>query len=277
MRPSTECAQIDAALDGKASLLSAQLRRHLDECPRCRTLYAWAREGSRADSISPALKQRIAHSMRMSLAPVKPALPRMLVLIAEFIALFVVLSAGLTALMGTAGIARASLPQLVGVGVPLAAGVCLFSAMLASQMRPGSYQPLPWHVVLAAVGLAILASMAALFPWEAGARFIAQGMPCLVAGVAIAVPAAALLWLFFRRGAPLSKIATCATLGATAGLLGVTALQIKCPHLEAPHLLVWHGSVLLIAFGAGVLIGWLAQRSSVRKWLSSLPSNENRV
>lgn len=40
----------------------------------------------------------------------------------------------------------------------------------------------------------------------------------------------------------------------------MTALQIKCPHQEAPHLLVWHGSVLLIAAGTGVLIGWLAER-----------------
>jgi hypothetical protein len=55
-----------------------------------------------------------------------------------------------------------------------------------------------------------------------------------------------------------------ATLGATAGLLGVTVLQVKCPHQEALHLLVWHGSVLAIATGAGLLTGWLAQRSSRR-------------
>jgi hypothetical protein len=179
--------------------------------------------------------------------------------------------------MGTAGIVHASWAQVVVIGVLLLTSACVFSMMLANQMRPGSYQPVPWHVVLVAFGFALLTSMGVLFPWDAGARFIAQGMPCLLAGVGIAVPTAALLWLFLRRGAALSKITSASTLGATAGLLGVTALQIKCPHQEAPHLLVWHGSVLLIATGAGVLVGYLTERSSDRRWLSSLPLNEDRL
>lgn len=256
---SPECTQIDRVLDLKGSLLSEEARQHLDRCPSCTTLYDWMREGSRSSSISPALELRITHSLQASLRPVKP-LPPLLVSIAEFIARFAVLSWGLIAVMGTAGIARASLIQIVGIGVLLTIGVCLFSAMLGNQMRPGSYQPVRWHIMLAAIGIALLTSMGVLFPWDEGSRFVAQGLPCLLAGVSMAVPAAALLWLAVRRGALLSMIKTGATLGATAGLLGVTVLQAKCPHQEAPHLLAWHGSVLLIPIGAGVLTGWMAQR-----------------
>src|SRR5215469_18086997 len=122
MMSSTECTQIDTVLDGQGTVLSEEAMEHLDQCPHCRTLYDWVSIGSRAASISPELKQRIAHSLQMAPSPVKPPLPRLSVLIAEFIALFVVLSSGLTAVMGIAGIARASLSQLVGVGVSLTAG-----------------------------------------------------------------------------------------------------------------------------------------------------------
>jgi len=258
---STECTQIDTVLDSRGTLPSEEALHHLDQCPHCRTLYDWISEVSPTASISPEREQRIARALQMSLPPVKP-LPRLRISIAKLIMLFVAVSAGFIAVMGTAGIVHASLTQLVGIGVLLATGMCVFSAMLAKQIRPGSYQPLPWQMVLAAIGLALLASMGILFPWDVGPRFVAQGLPCLLAGVSMAVPGAALLWLVLRQGAPLSMIATGGTLGATAGLLGVTALQVKCPHQEAPHLLVWHGSVLLAVSGAGMLLGWLAQRAS---------------
>ena len=258
-----DCAQIDTILDGQGLSLSDEAIQHLDQCPQCRALYDWTRAKSPRASISPALSRRIADSLEASLPPVKPLAPRR-VLIAEFIGLFVLLSAILTAVMGTAGIARASLTQIVEIGVLLLAGLYLFSTMLANLMRPGSYQPLPWHVVLAAIGLALLASMRMLFPWAPGSRFLSEGLPCLVSGVAIAAPAAVLLWLAVRRGAPLSVIATGGMLGATAGLVGVTTLQIKCQHQEAAHLLTWHWSVLLIAVCMGVFAGWLAQHVSDR-------------
>ena len=264
MMLSTECTQIDTVLDSRRSLPSEAALHHLDQCPHCRTLYDWMSEGSPTASISPAREQRIAHALQMSLPPVKP-LPPPRISIAKLIVLFVTVSASFIAVMGTAGIARASLTQLVGIGVLLTAGMYVFSAMLAKQMRPGSYQPIPWQMVLAAIGLALLTSMGVLFPWDIGPRFLAQGLPCLLAGVSMAVPAAALLWLVLRQGAPLAIIATGGTLGSTAGLLAVTALQVKCPHQEAPHLLLWHGSVLLAASGAGVLLGWLAQRASANR------------
>jgi hypothetical protein len=51
-----------------------------------------------------------------------------------------------------------------------------------------------------------------------------------------------------------------ATLGATAGLLGVIVLQLQCPHQEALHLVAWHGGVLILATGAGIIIGRAVER-----------------
>ena len=260
---SIECTQIDTVLDHQGGSPSSEARQHLDQCLRCRTLYTWMMEDSVGVEISPALHRRIARPILMSLRPVKP-LPPLRISIVQLIVLFVVFSSALVAVMGIAGIARASLLQVVGIGVLLATGVCLFSVLLARQMRPGSYQPVPGYTVLAAFGLGLLTAMGVLFPWGMAPRFVAQGWPCLLGGVSAAVPAAALLWLVVRRGAPLSMRTMGGTLGATAGLLGVTALQVKCPHQEALHLLVWHGSVLVIATCAGVLAGWLAQKLSRR-------------
>lgn len=221
------------------------------------------REDSLAVRISPALHWRIARPVLMSLRPIEP-LPPPRVSIAQLIVLFVVFSGVLVAVTGTAGIARASALQVVGTGVLIATGVFLFSVMLARQMRPGSYQPVPAHTVLVAFGLGLFTAIGVLFPWGTPPSFVAQGWPCLLGGVGVAVPAAAILWLVVRRGAPLSMLTMGAMLGATAGLLGVTVLQIKCPHQEALHLLVWHGSVLGIATGTGVLAGWLARHFSRR-------------
>ena len=264
MMLSSECTQIDDVLDSRGTVPSEEALHHLDQCPHCRTLYDWMSEASPTASISPAREQRIAQALQMSLPPVK-TLPPLWISIAKLLVLIVIVSACFVAAMGTAGLARASLTQLVGIGILLATGMCVFPAMLAKHMRPGSYQPLPWQIVLAAIGVALLISMGVLFPWAIGPRFVAQGLPCLVAGVCMAIPAAGLLWLVLRQGAPLSMIATGTMLGATAGLLGVTALQVKCPHQDAPHLLVWHGSVLLAASGAGGLLGWLAQRVSDKR------------
>ena len=109
-------------------------------------------------------------------------------------------------------------------------------------------------------GRTTLSSLALLFPWRGVQAFVAMGWPCLLGGLGIAVPAALLLWVIVRRGAPLSVGTLGATIGATAGLLGVTVLQFKCPLQEAPHLVVWHGGVLVVATVAGWAVAHLAHR-----------------
>ena len=263
MMSSIECTQIDTVLDRQGA--GSPRRRgnistsahnaglvHLDE----RRLAG--RAGSPATSANRA-------PCRCRCGRSKP-LPPLRVSIANSSCCLCCLRGGSHGGHGDCGHSPRERAQAVLMGVLLATGVFLFSVMLASQMRPGSYQPVPEHTVLAAFGLGLLAAMGALFPWRVVPRFVAHGLPCLLVGICMAVVAAALLWPVVRRGAPPSIITTGGMLGATAGLLGVIVLQVKCPHQEALHLLVWHGSVLLIAAGVGVLTGWLLQRSSDSRW-----------
>lgn len=212
-----------------------------------------------AGPISPELQARIAGSLTDSLRPVKPV-SSVIVSLLQIAAVFAIFAVALVAVMGTAGLARMSAVQLGVIAALIVAGAGLFSLSLAWQMRPGSYQFLRPAGILGIFGVGLLTGMALLFPWVSPQAFVIQGWHCLASGLAVAAPAALLVWLVVRRGAPLSMSAWGATLGATAGLLGVTVLEFQCPHQEALHLLVWHGSVLIITTAAGIVIARTAVR-----------------
>src|SRR5690348_8287283 len=114
MMSQIECTQIDTVLDHQGPWPPAEARQHLDQCPNCRTLYTWMMEEPLAARISPALHQRISRPLLMSLRPVE-SLPPLRVSIAQITVLFVVLSSALVAVMGTAGVMRASALQVVGI------------------------------------------------------------------------------------------------------------------------------------------------------------------
>lgn len=69
----------------------------------------------------------------------------------------------------------------------------------------------------------------------------------------MAIPAAILFWLLLRRGRALGVGTAGATFGAIAGLLGASVLQLTCNHQDAGHLLVWHGGVVIVSIGLGML------------------------
>jgi hypothetical protein len=78
----------------------------------------------------------------------------------------------------------------------------------------------------------------AIFHRQQQSGFVPTGLMCLRTGLARAVPAAVLLWLLLRRGAILSPGQTGATAGGLAGLVGLMALEIRCPNLDSYHILV---------------------------------------
>jgi hypothetical protein len=258
-----DCKAVDQALDRQAGergvSLPANVLQHLAECPDCRSLHALLDSGSTVPEVPADLRAAIGRSVGERLKPVNP-LPGRWTSTLQLMVLFVVFAAVLIANMGTAGLERMSRFQWLAMSALLATGVCLFSASLASQIRPGSYQRLSGGRLAAAFGVGLLTGMALLFPWRAAQSFVAQGWPCLLGGLGVATPGAVLLWLIVRRGAPLSMGTLGATIGATAGLLGVTVLQFRCPLQNAPHLLVWHGGVLVVATVAGSAVALLAHR-----------------
>jgi hypothetical protein len=56
-----------------------------------------------------------------------------------------------------------------------------------------------------------------------------------------------------------------ATLGAIAGFLGAFVLQFHCNIQDAGHLLVWHGGILIISIGLGILAAGAVERLGNRR------------
>jgi len=206
-----------------------------------------------APQLSPELHNKISRNLTASLRPVKP-LPVTRVLVGQFGAIFLLFAAALIAMMGVTGIRTLDAWQAFGILAILTLGVLLLSVILAWQIRPGTKQQIPAKLSWACFGVGFLSGVALLFPWREGEAFVSRGWPCLLSGSAVAIPGGILFWLLTRRGVPLSATAFGGTLGAIAGLLGVTVLQFRCIHQDAAHLLVWHGGVLVLAIAAGVLV-----------------------
>ena len=256
-----DCEQLDTILDQGLSRapLPNEAQRHLATCPRCRALHDWLTASPSGDDIPANLRERVRRTIGRVVPPVKP-LPPLGASAGRVLMIFCAAVAVMLAVMGTAGLARMTPVQIAGMSALLIAGAALFAVSLARQMRPGSAQRLPAPLILSVFGAGLLIGMALLFPFRDQPAFVATGWPCLAAGLGMAAPSALLLWLTVRRGAWLSLQILGVTLGATAGLLGVTVLQYQCPHQDAWHLLVWHGPVLAVAAGAGLLVARVAMR-----------------
>jgi hypothetical protein len=139
--------------------------------------------------------------------------------------------------------------------------VSLFSLTLAWQIRPGSLQKIPAKLSWACFGVGFLTGAALLFPWRGAEAFVSRGWPCLLTGSAVAIPGGVLFWLLTRRGVPLSAGAFGGTLGAIAGLLGLTVLQFHCLYQNAAHLLLWHGGILVLSITTGLLVALAIERN----------------
>lgn len=263
----TDCKLVDAELDrclsGGAPGIPAQAQKHLDECERCRTLYGHLIEPLPPGSVRPELEQRIIHTIQGSLKPVSRLRSTSMIAV-QLVVAFVLIAAAVTSMMKVAGIEAMNLPQLIGISLILTLGVALLSLSLAWQMKPGSLQRIPARAAIGILAAGLAAGIVLLFPWRTPEAFLVRGWHCLRAGLALAVPAALVFAFLARRGARLSLGMLGGTLGAIAGLLGVTVLQFTCALQDLGHLLVWHGGVLVISTLAGALIGRSVSSLSAR-------------
>jgi hypothetical protein len=220
----------------------------------------WLLEVVPAPELSPAIRRKISGALTASLQPVKP-MPATRVLAGQVAALFLVFAVALIAMMGVTGFRTLDFWQAFGIVAIPAVGVSLLSLVLAWQIRPGSQQRISAMFAWACIGMGFLTGTALLLPWRGAEAFISRGWPCLLAGSAAAVPGGILFWLLAGRGVPLSAAMFGGTLGAIAGLLGVTVLQFRCIYQDAAHILVWHGGILVLSVTASVLVAQAIERN----------------
>ncbi len=261
----TDCTAVDAAFDrlfgAPRQPLSVTVHRHLAQCTRCATLYAWFSEGTPLAAVPGPVSERIRHSLHASLGPVRARLP-IAAIVGRLVVVFLLSVLVASAARGVDGWRAMTPAQIVAMSLTLCGGALLLCASITWQGIPGS---LPWLDAPAALAIpsaAFVLAASVLFPRHASTAFVADGARCLELGLVAAIPVALVFWLLTRWSSPHTLRQWGGTLGAIAGLVAVTMLQFSCSRQEAGHLVAWHGAVLGIAIVSGTLIGWVADASS---------------
>lgn len=262
-----KCREIRQAVSEQpaGAVVSQDLQRHIRDCSDCRRLAEAAGSPGLIPPPSADLMTRLAESMRSDLRPVRPlASP----------ATFAIILAGI--LFGALGIATYSMypygweemgalkTTAVLAGLASAGVVCAWS--LLKQMTPAArYRVRPQVLPLLIVG-GLATGTAILFGFEREDDFWASSWICLKIGLSIAVPTAALVWLVLRKGVFLSPALSGATAGVLAGLVGVGALEVHCPNLNAWHILVSHLGVAVVLCVSGLAVGLAINPPRSRTW-----------
>jgi hypothetical protein len=216
-------------------------------------------------NVDPALLQRISQSIGSSLPPVRP-LPPSWVLVSGLMLVCAAVAVAGASILGLHGIRRMDAAK-IGLIFPVA-GVLIWLAATFSvrEMIPGRPRRVASWVLPAVASFAWVAVFAFLFDDYGTDRFVHQGVVCLTAGLAMAIPAALAGYGVLRRGFAVNALAAGMTQGVLAGLAGVTMLELHCANFQAPHTMLWHTAVLPLSGAAGALLAWAA-RSRKRRSL----------
>ena len=259
-----DCAQVTSYLDAAAATPGCEpppeVRGHLQQCPRCRALWKFAREPEpKPLTLDPAAVERIECRLLQALRPVRP-LPARNVLTGGFVAIFVAVSALTLLAVGSGGRPAITLSQLLGLlaAVVLTAGAAGF--WLSGAMTPGEKRWTGATTLCAGALLALGLVVAFLFPWEMPNSLLAGSLKCFRAGLLFSIPAVAPLALLISRGCALSMRAVGAVAGLLAGLVGFLVLHIECSLYAAPHIAVGHLTGPLAAAAAGYGFGFILEK-----------------
>jgi hypothetical protein len=211
----------------------------------------------------PALLARIAASLQADLRPVH-RMPPVWALAAALFTIFAAVATGGAGLIGFFGLHRLSADAIPAIFPPLAALGLLAARAGAGAVSPGSKHPFhPTALLVAAYAVLALVFVSVFHDYRTDS-FVQQGIPCLKAGLLWAIPAAVGAWLVLRRGFAVDRTAAGIAVGTLAGLTGVTVLELHCPNLRMPHIVVWHLAVLPVAAlsGRGLLYTYPSPRDT---------------
>lgn len=170
--------------------------------------------------------------------------------------LFAIGSAALLGMHGLAVLSPFERGAILGAIVLMAA---LSSAAAARTMRPASgFDGAPYFLAVASVGFPALFGI--LFHGYDLGWFVPQGVPCLRAGLMVAVPTGLVISLVLRRGFVLSWTSAGVVSGVLSGIAGLGMLELHCPNLKAIHVMVWHVAVVTTSGILGYLAGNIADK-----------------
>ena len=189
--------------------------------------------------------------------PVRPLAPERY-WVAALAAIFVAIAVAGAARLGFFGVNALSAAQLIVILGLLAAAAIAAAIGVAREMAPAGMRALH-PAALAAISIGLFAAAAALLFRDYSVARFGSGIRCLRAGLLFAAPAAAMTWIVARRGFILDRVAAGTGIGLLAGLTGLAMLELHCPILTAPHVIVWHAGVLVLSAAAGAIAGRLAR------------------
>jgi len=194
-----------------------------------------------------------------------PAMAPVRVFLLRFLLLFALFAAFSAMVLGLHGFHVLGWMQRLSIMSSLLLAGWLAATACARAMRPASGASLGGLVLLlATAGFPIL--FAALLRNYSTWHFVAEGVPCLVAGLCVAVPVGCLAALILRRGYVLDWSRAGLAAGVLAGLSGLSMLELHCPNLKAIHAMVWHLAVVACSSALGYLVGRITDRLRCRRY-----------
>jgi len=199
----------------------------------------------------PQVAARIRAGIAQDLKPVKPLLaPAARALVAASSGLVVAI-----AVAWAAGMRPLSpMPEARITTEPLLFAAAVFGLWLAMRLAvPGA--PAPRRI--AALYLLVPVAFAVAVLAALGTHGDAGPIRCLLLGLAVAAIPWAIAIVLLARGYATAPVLAGAIAGMSAGLFGLMALHLTCPMESAPHILLFHASVVVIASALGAAMALL--------------------
>ena len=209
--------------------------------------------------VDPTVLERIAGAVHSSMQPVRP-LPRSGVLILAVLVSTGGLAVATACWLGFAGVRALGMLQRAIIFPALAVLAWVTARELVNQWIPGSRRYLAPTSLVVLVSVALLSVFALELHDYRAEHFVSAGVACLSVGVLQAIPVACLAAWLLRRGLAVEPVSAGTIAGALGGISGVMMLELHCPNLEAPHVLVWHVGVVVVSALVGAVAGWMAGR-----------------
>lgn len=206
---------------------------------------------------SPACTEAIGARLARSLTPVRP-FPSDALLMLGALAGFVCFSIVAGVLVGLAGFHHLSSVQKLIYYLAIVLAAALLSLFAAKEAIPGSHRRIASGLAIALSFCTLALVSFALFPEPDFAHFAQRGLPCLKLGLLCAALSGSLAALLLRRGFVTSPIRAAVTFGSVSGLTGFAVLALHCPLQNIAHIGVWHLGAMLLAAGAGGVLGFLS-------------------